>query len=491
MRICKRKVMCFLLVLTSFTLCACQKNPGREVVTSKNDGSFNAHIAQSSSESHEKDAVQRIEKNECFYSTDNSIEYTINLNETLKNIDMPIVEVMPHYLNEEDAQRVAKALFGNATAYEAKNLVSPEYSKDDIRNKLSRWAQYSTEEAISTLYGKQDDMMVELVRSFITKYTEKYETAPAENTEELCQWQFKKIPYYLLPSEEVVGQDMSAETDSIQATFTIRDIPYRFNVETRNQNDYKANYINAYIYDGISPGFIDDRIFNSWLCRSKYPDVDQISKTKETAELMLQLMELGEWYIDQCYVETNTYGEIKEYTICINAVPVLNGVEALRQGQSFNLTSDDTYSANYSMTDVRFRFSPDGELLNFVMHSPIDIYDIVNENVSVLKIEELIEKATDNLRYVDYYNFDPNILIDTAPEELQCDVDVCKLAYSLNRIRVPNTEDHYYYVPCIELMGMVEFLGKESGDVYYNTESPIYLIAVNAIDGSIVNMTNQ
>lgn len=491
MRIYKRTLIILLLLVFSFALCACQNNPSVEVVTSKNDGSFDTNMVQSASETHGEDETQEVAKNDCFYSTDNSVQYILNLDETLKNIDMPVVEVHPHYLTEDDSQRVTKALFGDAAAYEAGNMVSPEYTKDDIRNKLNRWSQYSNDEAIGALYGEQDEEMVELVKSFIANYSEEYETAPDESTKELCQWQFKKIPYYLLPKEEITGMEMSIETDSIQAELQIEDIPYRINFETRNQKDYKANYINAYIYDGISPGFIDDRIFSSRLCRSEYPEVDKVNIVKEKAEAMLQNMKMGEWHIDQCYVETNTYGDIKEYVICINAVPVLNGVEALRQTQPYNVVADNTYAANYSMTDVRFCFSPNGELLNFVMHSPIDIYNVINENVSVLEIEELVEKATDNLRYVDYYNFDPNILIDTAPEDLQCVVDVCKLEYSLSRIRVPNTEDHYYYVPCIELKGMVKFVGKDSGDLYYNTEAPVYLIAVNAVDGSIINMTNQ
>lgn len=67
---------------------------------------------------------------------------------------------------------------------------------------------------------------------------------------------------------------------------------------------------------------------------------------------MLKQMELGDWEIDECYVDTVYYGENIEYTVNLRAVPVFNGIEAIRQPQPSELTSDNTYAANYALTDV-------------------------------------------------------------------------------------------------------------------------------------------
>lgn len=478
-------IVSFLLCFTILTACAV--NPEQAVVIRKQDGIFDTNAIPSDKESHSGSQPQEVRFDEVFRSTDGSVEYLMNVNDVLHNSNMPVVEVKPHYLSEADAKRVATALFGDTTFFEAHPLLDSVYSKKEIQEKLARWTPYTNQDAVDALYGEHKEGVVDTVKSFVSEYTELYNTAPDKSQNAPCEWKWKKIPFYLMSNSEAAALDNSKETDSIQAILKINDIPYHYTVETRDQADYKANYISAYISDGISPYFIDDRIFLSQLCRTEKPDEIRVNQIKKQADDMLKRMELGDWKIDECYVDTVYYGENAEYDVVINAVPVFNGVEAIRQPQPSELTSDNESASNYALTEVRFCFSPKGDLLDFVMHSPVDIEKVQRENVAAIEIQELVNIAKTNLSYSNSYQYDPGFLMKSAEEDVRCTVNICDIAYNLNRTRAPNTEAGYDYVPCLTLLGIIEFSGKESNTVYYRSETPITLVSINAVDGSVLH----
>lgn len=69
---------------------------------------------------------------------------------------------------------------------------------------------------------------------------------------------------------------------------------------------------------------------------------------------------------------------------------------------------------------------------------------------------------------------------------MQCIVTVTNSAYNLVRVKVPQTEANYYYVPGIVLSGAVEYIGKETGNLYFSAEDTT-LISLNGVDGSRVS----
>ena len=108
----KRTLYAGLLVIT-VCLSSCQKNPKQNPVVSKNDGAFDANLVQSAKEDKKPDATQSIRYSEEFSSTDGSVEFRMYIDADVFDGNWPVVEVKPHYLTEDDAQRVAIALFGN------------------------------------------------------------------------------------------------------------------------------------------------------------------------------------------------------------------------------------------------------------------------------------------------------------------------------------------------------------------------------------------
>ena len=209
------------------------------------------------------------------------------------------------------------------------------------------------------------------------------------------------------------------------------------------------------------------------------------------AEMMLEEMDLGSWEINQCAVQTTYYGDQPEYMVHINATPLLCGVAAAQQPELYNLNSDSLYASNYYMTNVSMNFSANGEIIDFEMVSPIEIKEIINENVAVIEICQLIETAKNHLMHSDFHAYGIENLDRVAGEELNYTVRITDLSYNLLRIRVPNTEDAYYYVPGIVLEGYEECTGKESNNLYYISNEPQVMIALNAVDGTIVELSNS
>lgn len=482
--------ICMVQAVAIALLSGCKSPPKQNAVISKNDGSFDINVVVSASEQHAPDATQDVNYSDHFSSTDGTVNFQLNINETVTAANMPVVKVVPRFLSEEDAKHVATILFSNTEFYEAEPGLASNYSQTEIQQKISRWSKYISTAALENLYGvPMNSNVVNTIKSYISSYTELLETAPKLNPHDPCRWTFRKESEYLVPPGEVDRVDMSNDSDEISAQLSVGDIGYRYSAITRNKSDFKLNYITAYPYDGIGPYLIDERIFQAQLCRTTEPTESQILSIKEKASQMLIDMDLGDWSIDQCYVETTYFGDVPEYTINVTAVPIFCGVPAMRQQQLSNLKSDKEYASNYYLPDVIFKFSANGNLVYFSMYSPVETTEVINPNVATMSFDELMQRAKTHLSYSDYYEYGMGNVIDSIDEEINCNVTINEFEYGLIRVKVPNTDDSYYYVPGIVFKGTVTYFGETNG-VYLNSPETKTLLALNCVDGSVVATSN-
>ncbi len=475
-------------------LAACAANPEKPVVISKGDGSFDKNTAVPASETHAPEATQAAKYTDTFTSTDGSIEYVIDINETVTGADMPVVEAAPYFLTEEDAKRTAEALFGrDAVFYEAEPDRLENYSKSEIQEKLNRWTQYTSDDAIRKLYGPEfNESKKEIVKRFVEKYTKKYETAPEDPPHTPCQWTYRKSMEYYMLSDELSGIDLSTDNDEISTQVKINGIPYHCSISRRDMRDYKISMVTLCITDGMGPDNLDERHFYAKLCRTPAPTESQLEDAKRKAAKILADMALGQWEIDRCYIETRDFaGDVPEYVIHVDAVPVLNGIPAIRQPQLGTLKSDKAYASNYYITDANFRFSPNGDLIFLMLYSPLEIVDTVNDNVAVKSFDELMALAKNNLQLRDNHSFFFGYFVDGIEENVGCTVTVSELSYNLARVKAPGTDQRYYYVPSVSLCGTVEYYGKDSGKIYYTSDAPETLVILNAVDGTVISQTNE
>lgn len=479
----KKTLLCAAVIAVNGLLLSFQNSPMKQADTSQNDVDHKMGIEAA-------DGSQGAEADDVFFSTDGTVEFHFNIGQMSAAEEFPIYEVVPHYLSETDVKRAAHAIFGDVEFLEAPPEFDTIYTKDEIRERIERWTPYTSDEAVYELFGEERDT-ARIVREFIEDYNKMYETAPDQKAAIPCQWTFKKESYYYDAAEEVAKMDTSRDDDMIEAAIDLGDTKYTFQARTRNKEDHKLNYISAFLDGGISPDGIDGRRMRALLCRTEEPTEDQLAQAKQKAEEILREIDLGDWNVDQCYFETRDYGDIPEYTIFVTAVPMIDGIAAARYPQLGTYgDANDPDASKYFFTDASFEFSANGALLEFRMYSPMDVYHI-EDNAPVLSDAELLEEARNLLALTNYYHYDRSWVIDFVDEEIGCTVDICECAYQLSRMKVPNTDDHYRYVPSLQIRGNIQIFGKQSGYVYYASDTPETLVTLNAADGSVVNTTNR
>ncbi len=421
------------------------------------------------------------------------IEFCVDIDEEIYGEQIPSLVVKPHFLTEADIKRVAYILFPEGEFYEGESAFEMNFSKEEIQEKIDRWSYYSTEETLRELIAYRPNQpnylqeIAENVQNFVEKYTRMLDGASSTNPHKLCDWTFKKDSAYSLTKAELANKDTSNDNDNIVADIKVGDVHYRFRASTRDRDDFLISNIGVSLYDGIAPDNIDEHMFRAWLCRTEEPTDEQIAVVKEKAETMLAQMELGEWLVDECYVETEEINEYAYYSIHVNAVPVLNGTPALRKGQLANLRSDQPGAARLYYTDVQFEFSANGDLIDFSMKSPLDVTDEVTTAESVLDIEEQFAIAEAYLSQKDFYAYSMGLesTFDHQNEPIGCIANITGLEYNLTRINGENPLEFYYYVPGIKLTGSVKYYNLKTGEVYLKRQDVIFAI-IDASDGSVV-----
>ena len=480
-----KKAICLVIAVGMIsTLCSCAANPNKDIVTGKRDGVFETRVLETSPENHNSPETQTMQHTEEFYSTDESVLFRLNIDEEVTAANMPVLEVVPRFITEEEAKNAAQVIFGDVEFFELRPRLVVLFSKNELREMVDRWKQYTDEETIKRLTSSQAnvDDEIKFVNSFIEKYSQMIETAPDGDLNTPCRWTYKDESFYWYSPEEASGD---YGTDMISAVTEPNGIPYEFNVEKRDRKDYRVSRISVYVYDPLSPGGYDKDMYVDTLLRTEVPTREQIDAAAVKAQKMLDDMNLGEWKVDQVTVS----GE-ELYEIHITAAPIFNGVAAIWRPTQPGYA----HNSRYDYTHAEFSFSANGELTGFNMDGLVDVQNVVNDNVAVMRVEELMEKARTYLEHSDYYDYglSKDLLkgYEKQGREIGCTVDVATLEYNLDRIRMPNENDTYYYIPAITLKGDVCYYMKDTGEEYY-TFQDITLVTINGVDGTVVNEINS
>ena len=484
------------LALTVFTLCGCQKTPDQEYVSSKNNGVLEDKINQTGPSGAKHTGQTEVKNSEQFTSTDGSVQFTLNVDSELQLNVQQVVEVKPHPLTEEDVERVARVLAGDADFYERQSSSHPQYSLEQCQQKLQQLSQYASHESLAKLMGEGDAYAyLEFVQGYIEAWTERAASAPQKDPRVPCTWKLKKEREYNDSEVEIGNRPVDEDKDVIYANTEIDGVVYQYYVGTSDSDSYKLNQISLGLTEGIGLMPVDEAIYRAKLCRTEKPSEAVVHKLSQQASDMLKAMELGNWEIVETKVEEKTIGDITEYSVTISAVPVINGVAAMyHQPDSDPYTS---YNAAYPMTSAAFELSGNGDILHFCMNSPLDVVSVRNENVETLPVTELLEKCKNHLKLSDFEAYglpayDRRIMEETNGEKLLCQVNISGAEYCLGRVPVQNSDDHYYYVPVMALGGTAGFVGEKTGTLYFgNAESKDGewvppLVCINAVDGTLI-----
>ena len=475
--------------IVSFILCfsiltACAANPTQNIVTSKNDGAFDEALQNTQSANDSE--TSRVQIATDFTSTDGAVQFHINIDEEIYGGAMPVIEVVPSTITSEDMERVAKALLGNVEFYDDGPGDNQVYSKSQYQEMIARLSPYTNIDAMTTLMGPDSaEEHLNSLKDTIARITEAMETAPEENPFTPCDWTLKPDSYY---------NESGASGDKWLVANAKKDGMYnKFMVIVGDQGDYKLNRFLFQLGAVSLDTFLDRQIYWANLCRTAEPTQEQIEAAQNKVMDMLSKMELGDWHIAETEVDMYESGGEPEYMLRIEVVPELHGVPAI-YGQR-NIPRSDDYTGAYALTQATFLMSPNGDLIDMELDSPIEIKSVVNENVATLSVEQLIERMEQQLSLSDVEAFTMSTWGITAErlaeeaekrgEALIVHVDITQMEYGFGRIMVKDTTDSYYYVPVMLLCGTANIIGAESGEGYISGyEKP--LLCINAIDGSII-----
>lgn len=422
-------------------------------------------------------------------STDDSVQFHMSIDQEFETDRMPVVEVVPRSIASEDAERVAKALLGDVAFYEREPSSNPRYSRSQYQEMISRLVPYSNLEAMANLVGTDNaESMLESFKQGINLLTEAMETAPEENPHIPCDWTLKKERIYNNSDEDIGNRTLGEDDDWLVATAKKDGMGYTYMVIYRNQPDYKLNRFNLQLGGASVYTSWDRQIYWSKLCRTSKPTQQELQAIQKKVMALLVKLDLGQWQIADTQVVVYGTDEAPEYLVYVYATPILNGVPAV-YGQENTQKSND-YSGAYAMTQATFLMSPNGDLLDMELDSPLEIKSLINENVAKLSLSQLLERAKNHLTLSDAGNFglpadQVAIYEQHFEEKILCHVTIARAEYGLARIMAENTTDCYYYVPALMLWGKIEYCGETTGETYFNIADN-HILCINAVDGSII-----
>lgn len=472
-----------LIISACLFACGCQKAPQNQIIVHDNSaGVEDGEQTRPSSDGGISSSIIH----DSFDSTDGSVHFELDVQTDSSVLSLPTVVVEPHYFTEEDVQRVAYALLGDVEFYEREPYESASFSKSEIQERLERWSQYVNSEALRELYGMDDNSFVqELVQEYIQKYTLKLESASDKNPHTPCKWKFQEESRYTFAPENISLEELANDNSAIMANCTVNGINYCFDAVTRNKADYKLNIITVYIDGSNSPFGIDEAIVRANLCRTEKPDQSLLSAVLTKAEKLLDGIDMGQWAIDSCKLQEEIIGEQIEYSIRINALPLLDGAKATDCSPFFEL-KEDVYASTYYLSNVQLTFAPDGTLLSFELTSPIDIVEVSGQTEVTSTTDIMITRAKEILSLTDWHAYYTSTSRDLSKVPVLCNVSITRGYFGLVRTRIANQENRYQYIPAFILTGTYELINSETKELYMFKDNPGIVLALNASNGAII-----
>lgn len=481
----------FTCLITAFSLIlslsGCRSASGAETDSTNNyDG-----VNQSAEKTGQLDGRKSEPFSDTFTSQDGTVTFQVSLDTSLEIPDMPIVQVAPHFLTEEDAKNAAIALCGSsAEFYEAEPVLNERYTKSDVIAQIERWSPYTSADKLKLLFPNGNaetwESDAQTLRDGITFLTGEYLNADAPDyTHTPCQWTFYKESHYLY-GEDAAVQDTSKDNDQICVYAANDNGTYQMvTIARRNQPDFILNNI-SYMATTSGPIDIDYALYRAEKLRTERPTEEQMRQAVQNAEAIMERMNLRTWEIVSPHIGEYQAGNYMEYIIHITAVPVFNGFPAIDRPQISNLKS--ARSSNYYLTKAAFDFAPDGSLMKFNLYSPVDVKQVHSGTINVLPGDELLTHAKAYLMGFDLDHFEKDSNNTLNGEH--CDVCITDVQYGLVQSMESHAKDSIQYVPAVMYSGSVSSTPKDSTEPYYAVKnSPLLLL--NALDSSVIPLQSD
>lgn len=424
----------------------------------------------------EEEGGRRVAVSDCFTSRDGTTEYSFQIDQEVKMENLAVVEVAPKYATGEDARRVMEVLLPEAEFY-APAFNDGTLSQAEIHAKLDLYQQYADAQTLQELYGRDWPQDLEMVNDNIDQWTRALKRAPAIE-QSLTDWTMR-------PEERIPGK-VEKDAQILYASTYLHDVKYTLVATDIHQEGRKSSTIR--LNKACGGGDFEDWVYRSRIFRTEKPTEQRVEELACHAEQLLNQMELGQWKMAESWVEEKAVGDIMEYEVHLRAVPVLNGTTVLAS-QSYATHGE------YFMTNAYFKLSANGELYYFSLDGPIEVKEVLRDQMAPMSMEQVMKRAKEYL--TESSSLDAlgdteerwRTRLEDGEEKIIRRANITGLEFGLGRVRVPNTEDRFYYMPVVGFLGTTEYVGADSGTSYgdFPHEGQVRpLLWVNTADGGIV-----
>lgn len=439
---------------------------------------------------------------ESFLSNDGTVNISIDANipSDLGNVSCSILESVPHYITEEEAERAAYAIFGEDAEFIKAAPVFAKYNvtEKQLQSAIDRSSPYTTAESWEQLvgfedaYGNSSEQLAEQTKTMIDYWQGQLDNFRCNYPEEPCDFTYQNDAYYFDAPGNASDEAVAESGDSIAAWVEMDGYSYQYKVTTRDKDNFKLNNIHVTMDWPVSNSELDSRIPRREHCTTE-PTEEQVAAVKTKAYGILRGMDLGDWIIDESYVEVHTYNNpnVPEYIIKLSAVPIVDGIPAIRWNQhgNINTKSADKPVDNYYLPMAEFEYAADGTLLGLSVMSPMEDTVISRTNTG-MDNKTLLDIAVKELKKVNINDCGLNVTEMGYHPVPRCDVDITNIRVGYARVRVMGTDATYRFVPALALYGTKVYTF-ENGDRLNWSDRTENLLTLNALDGSVITDMTQ
>lgn len=425
---------------------------------------------------------------------------------------MPVLRLRPKVIDSDWARTMAEAIFGDNTLYE----YSEELSRAEIGEKIAEYEEALREEAIKE--ALREDASREEIAAYtkaieeqLDFYSNAYEYARDEVEPVECMWTFWPSTHYTQSSWDYAGGDTGytdrlpyGATVELCAQVTMDGLPYRFNVNNREAEDFRNHSMYALLMPPMYPGTPD---YTPWMVENgvysdREPGAEEVEAVEEKAREMIEAMDIGDWELE-ARVEPRSYAYFPQegmgygimpedlytsYDIVVDCRRVYEGVTVTKHPVLTDMRSTQPGASNYYFEELELRYCADGRLQNLNYRSPHELLESRDSGVVELDIGDIESILTDwteeNIR-----------LLNSLPLEaelLDVEVEIFSIELGLSRIKLDDTD--FLLIPTLTLPGMytLEYSlgGGTESDTRGSEASPADILIIDLRDGSVIELSN-
>ncbi len=461
-------------------LSSCQPTPEQDVVVGKNEGVLES-IVEATHPPEENGSTE----SEAFHYTDQlagadpMVRIQVDAEVSPGNGPMPVVRVKPYAFTIEEVQNWARVFFEGNTVYEYDGRLT----KQELEEMILEYRQALGDEEYIQQEGRGDPEEMEWVRERLEREIalceEQYDSAPDGSERRETDWTFKGYLDYE-PFAYAVEDDSRYEgTQRIKLTAEVDGYTATLDVKNRTQEDYQLHTLefaleNAYQQTPLEESPVDAELL-------AHPQLEEVG--------------LGNWRLDSCepvfiesFPNTRTYATDRYY-YALTYVPVYEGAEVIAQDQLSGSEGMEAYTSRYHYETLTVHVS-NGRIVYLRWEAPLQATEVEDPNVQTMSFEEAMGRFEEQMAVQatagNLYQAEEGY----EPEAIEIRIEEIELG--LARVRIQDNQAEYYLLPVWNFKGQ---LGVDTGQGmaydsdYVEAYSPYTFLTINALDGSIVDVS--